>query len=180
MRGLRRGWNSNGYPLPDEGCTSKTSPHVLRYLPDRLLIKRLLKTRCKGLVTLAIGPFTARETVTVCPRDATVLTSEELRRLSPLGCKFGFDVLVHVGQALFVRNRGVKEIVQDLREQNVAISEREVAYLGRKFIIYLSLAHLDSQERLKAACRLLHGMPKLIRRPDFQQKISNLLANVAS
>ena len=141
---------------------------------------QVLKTRCKGLVTLAIGPFTARETVTVCPRDGNVLTSEELRRLSPAGCKFGFDVLVYVGQALFVRNRGVKEIVQDLWEKNVAISEREVAYLGRKFIIYLSLAHLDSQERLKAACRLLHGMPKLIRRPDFQQKISNLLANVAS
>jgi len=118
---------------------------------------QVLKTRCKGLVTLAIGPFTARETVTVCPRDGNVLTSEELRRLSPTGCKFGFDVLVYVGQALFVQNRGVKEIVQDLWEKNVAISGREVGYLGRKFIIYLSLAHLDSQARLKAAMQRRGG-----------------------
>ena len=117
----------------------------------------VLKTRCKGLVTLAIGPFKARETITVCPRDGTVLTSEELRRLSPAGCKFGFDVLVYVGQALFVRNRGVKEIVQDLWEKNVAISEREVGYLGRKFIIYLSLAHRDSQACLKAAMQRRGG-----------------------
>lgn len=110
-----------------------------------------LKTRCKELVTLAIGPFKAKETIMVCPRDGTLLTSEELRRLSPTGAKFGFDILVNVGQALFVRNRGVKEIVQDLSEKNVTISEREVAYLGRKFIIYLSLAHLDSQSRIKAA-----------------------------
>ena len=118
---------------------------------------QVLKTRCKGLVTLVIGPFTARETVTVCPRDGTVLTSEELRRLSPAGCKFGFDVLVYVGQALFVQNLGVKEIVQDLWEKNVAISEREVGYLGRKFIIYLSLAHRDSQARLKAAMQRRGG-----------------------
>ena len=120
-------------------------------------VPQVLKTRCKGLVTLVIGPFTARETVTVCPRDGTVLTSEELRRLSPAGCKFGFDVLVYVGQALFVQNRGVKEIVQDLWEKNVAISEREVGYLGRKFIIYLSLAHRDSQARLKAAMQRRGG-----------------------
>jgi len=116
-----------------------------------------LKTRCKGLVTLAIGLFKAKENILICPRDGTVFTSEELRRLSPTGCKFGFDVLVYVGQALFVRNRGVKEIVQDLSEKSVIISEREVAYLGRKFIIYLSLAHLDSQSRLKAAMQRRGG-----------------------
>lgn len=86
-----------------------------------------------------------------------VLTSEELRRLSPTGCKFGFDVLVYVGQALFMRNRGVKEIVQDLSEKNVTISAREVGYLGRKFIIYLSLAHQDSQPYLKAAMQRRGG-----------------------
>jgi len=115
------------------------------------------KTRCKSLVTLEIGPFKARETITACPRDGTVLTSEELRRLSPTGCKFGFDVLVYVGHSLFVRNRGVKEIVQDVSEKNVVISEREVAYLGRKFIIYLSLAHMDSQLHLKAAMQRRGG-----------------------
>jgi len=117
----------------------------------------VFKTRCKGLVTLAIGPFKARETIMVCPLDGTVLTSEELRCLSPVGCKFGFDVLVYVGQALFVQNRGVKEIVQDLSGKHVAISKREVGYLGRKFIIYLSLAHLDSQARLKAAMQRRGG-----------------------
>jgi len=118
---------------------------------------QVLKTRCKRLVTLAIGPFKAREIITVCPCDQTVLTSEELRHLSPAGCRFGFDVLVYVGQALFLRNRAVKEIVQDLWEKNVHISEREVSFLGRKFIIYLSLAHRDSQARLKAAMQRKGG-----------------------
>jgi hypothetical protein len=58
---------------------------------------QVLKTRCRGLVTLAIGPFKAKETIMVCPGDGTVLTCEELRRLSPVGCRFGFDVLVDVG-----------------------------------------------------------------------------------
>ncbi len=115
------------------------------------------KTRCKRLVTLAIGPFKARETVKVCSHDGTVLTSEELRRLSPTGCTFGFDVLSYVGKALFMRNQGIHEIVQDLLERNVKISQREVAYLGRKFIIYLSLAHRDSQPHLKAAMQRRGG-----------------------
>jgi hypothetical protein len=51
----------------------------------------------------------------------------------------------------------VKEIVRDLVEKNVVISEREVGYLGRKFIIYLSLAHRDSQARLKAAMKRRGG-----------------------
>ena len=37
---------------------------------------QVLKTRCKRLVTLAIGPFKAREIITVCPCDQTVLTCD--------------------------------------------------------------------------------------------------------
>ena len=143
----------NLFPHAPVICFSPTAEHC----PVCGGVLHTLKTRCKGLITLAIGFFKAKETILVCPRDGTLLTSEELRRLSPTGCKFGFDVLVNVGQALFVKNRGVKEIVQDLSEKNITISEREVAYLGRKFIIYLSLAHLDSHSHLKAAMQRRGG-----------------------
>ena len=36
-----------------------------------------------------------------------------------------------------------------LAAKNVFVSEREVSYLGRKFIIYLTLAHQNSQQRLR-------------------------------
>ena len=50
-----------------------------------------------------IGAFEAKETVLFCPQDQTTFNSEELRSLVPKGGTFGFDVIVEVGLALFVR-----------------------------------------------------------------------------
>lgn len=111
------------------------------------------KTREKTAVTMEIGAFKAKETIMICPHDDEVYVSEELRGLIPASCTFGFDVLVYVGKAIFMRNRNVKEIVTELCEKNVTISEREIGYLGRKFIIYLALAHRESRERLNEAMK---------------------------
>ncbi len=107
------------------------------------------KTREKTVATLDIGAFQAKETVLFCPLDQTVFISEQLRNLVPERCTLGFDVIVEVGLALFVHCRNNQEIMKELAAKNVFMSEREVSYLGRKFIIYLALAHRESQPQLR-------------------------------
>lgn len=102
-------------------------------------------------MTLDIGPFEARETVLQCPHDGSVYPSEHLRRLFPVRSTFSYDVLVYVGKALFVRNRTEEEICHELSALNITISDREIAYLGKKFVLYLALAHRESISRLRRA-----------------------------
>lgn len=120
---------------------------------------QVYKTQDKTVHTLHVGCFTARETLLHCGRcqNATIYAAEELSRLVPSGCTFGYDVLVAVGKALFLRNRRAEEIVQELSAQHVGLSPSEVGYLGKKFVIYLALAHRQSAPRLKAAMRAQGG-----------------------
>jgi hypothetical protein len=53
----------------------------------------------------------------------------------------------------------VKEIVTEWWEKNGTIAEREIGYPGRKFIIYLALAHRESRERLNEALKRRDGLP---------------------
>jgi hypothetical protein len=107
------------------------------------------KTWPKTVVTMDIGGFRAIETVLYCPQDQTTFNAEQLRKLVPKGGTFGFDVIVEVGLALFVHCQNNLEVMAELAAKNVFLSEREISYLGRKFIIYLALAHRESQPRLR-------------------------------
>ncbi len=98
---------------------------------------------------MEIGAFRAKETRLECPRDGNVFVSEELSALVPEQCTFGFDVIVYVGNALFVHCRNVREIKESLAGRNISISENEVTFLGKKFILYLAAAHRESSERLR-------------------------------
>lgn len=103
----------------------------------------------KTVVTMDISAFLARETLLYCPNGHVTFRSEQLRNLVPKGATFGFDVMVEVGFALFVRCRGNQEVMAELAAKNVFISEREISYLGRKFVIYLALAHRQSRSVLR-------------------------------
>jgi hypothetical protein len=108
------------------------------------------KTRTKTKVaTLAIGDFIARETVLCCPNCGSIYTSEELTKLIPTRCDFGYDVLVYVGKSIFIECRNDKEIIRDLFTRNVTISSSGIAYLAKKFIVYLAIAHRASSAKLK-------------------------------
>ncbi|MEA1927750.1 MAG: transposase [Candidatus Auribacterota bacterium] len=104
---------------------------------------QVLKTRTKSVATMHIGEFIADETLLhcVCCDSETIYVSEELLQLTPSRCKFGYDVLIYVGQALFVRHRNNQEIINELTIKNIRISSSEISYLGKKFIVYLSIAH---------------------------------------
>ncbi|MCX6922107.1 MAG: transposase, partial [Verrucomicrobia bacterium] len=83
--------------------------------------------------------------------------AESLRQLVPAGCTFGYDVLVFVGRALFLRQRRAQEIIQELQARQIQLSPSEVGYLGKKFVVYLALAHRQSAPRLKQALRAQGG-----------------------
>lgn len=112
-------------------------------------ILHVQKTTTKTVVTMDIGAFWAKETVFHCPQDQAVFKSKQLRSLVPEKSSFGFDVIVEVGLALFVRCRNNQDIMKELAVKNVFISEREISFLGRKFIVYLALAHRQHQSGLR-------------------------------
>jgi hypothetical protein len=113
------------------------------------------KTRTKTVHTLPLGCFTAHETLLQCDHcpNQEIYAAEELSRLAPSGCTFGYDVVIFVGKALFCQQRRTQEIVEELRSRNIRISAREVGYLGKKFVVYLALAHRQSAPRLKEVMR---------------------------
>jgi hypothetical protein len=103
----------------------------------------------KTVVTMDIGAFVAKQSVLFCPHGHGIFKSRQLQKLVPKGATFGFDVIVEVGMSMFVHCRSNQEVIADLATKNVFMSEREVSYLGRKFIIYLALCHRQSQPALK-------------------------------
>ncbi|MEA3457783.1 MAG: transposase [Candidatus Thermoplasmatota archaeon] len=107
------------------------------------------KTWTKDLITMDIGAFRAKETVMMCPQGHGSFVSTQLRNLAPVNGTFGFDVIVKVGYSLFVHCRNNQEVLAELAAKNVFMSEREVSYLGRKFIVYLAIAHRQSHSRLR-------------------------------
>lgn len=120
---------------------------------------QVYKTQRRTVQTLPLGRFTAHETLLHCehcPND-TRYSADSLRQLVPSGCTFGYDVLTFVGKALFLRHRQAQEIIEELRTRQVRLSPSEVGYLGKKFIVYLALAHRQSAPSLKQALRAQGG-----------------------
>ena len=81
--------------------------------------------------------------------EGSIYRSRQLRALSPYRSTFGYDVLVYVGRGLFVEGYNERQIIAALGRKNVNISARAIGFLGKKFIIYLALAHRQSRQRIK-------------------------------
>lgn len=120
---------------------------------------QVYKTQSKTVQTLHLGGFTAHETLLKCGRclAPTIYTAQPLSRLVSSGCIFGYDVLVFVGKALFLRHRRAEEIIEELRTRHVRISASAVDYLAKKFVVYLALAHRQSAPDLKAVMQAQGG-----------------------
>jgi hypothetical protein len=134
------------YFYPDEHqCDCSTSDLLIH------------KTTCKTVTTLDIGEFQAIEIQKKCTPCQTIYRSEELRALTPHGGKFGFDVIEFIGTALFIRCCNELQIQSELALRNVTISENEISFLGKRFIVYLMLAHQASHKELKCYLDLNGG-----------------------
>ena len=132
---------------------------VRTHCPDCQAPLQVYKTQERTVQTLHLGCFTAHETLLQCGRcpNPTVYGAPELNRLVPSGCTLGYDVLVAVGKALFLRDQRAEEIVAELSTHHVRLSPSEVGYLGKKFVVYLALAHRQAAPRLQAALRAQGG-----------------------
>jgi len=109
------------------------------------------------VVTVDIGPFHAVETILVRGGDDRVYHSQQLRGLTPQRCTYGYDVLVYVGNGLFRYHLSEGQLIEKLARRNVFISQREIGFLGKKFITYLAIAHQQSRQQLKAHMALRGG-----------------------
>ena len=107
--------------------------------------------------TLAIGDFIAHETVRYCRSCGEVYHSTQLRALKPEYSSFGYDVIVFIGESLFLRSRNYQEIRRELSTRNVEISESEIACLAKKFVLYLASLHRSIQRKTKRHMRLNGG-----------------------
>ena len=117
------------------------------------------KTQTKTVHTLHLGCFTAHQTLLKCAdcHNPPIDEAQELSRLVPAGCNFGYDVMVFAGKALFLRHRQAREVVEELAGRNVHLSASQVDYLGKKFVVYLALAHRQCAPRLRQAMRKQGG-----------------------
>jgi len=136
-------------------------PPVVRFVPERDTCpcgRRLgvKKTREKTVLSLT-GPFIAHETICECTLCSQTFVSDALPRLVQSRCNVSYDILIFVGRALFQRYRNIEEVRIDLLARNVRISASEIGYLGRKFIMYLAIAHGQATPRIRQAMNLAGG-----------------------
>ena len=118
---------------------------------------KVLKTCERTVFTLEIGEFCAHETILHCKRCHRIYPSDDLGKLVPDGCNFGFNVMEYIGKAAFLRFRTDEEIIEQLRPKKIFISPSEIAYLEKRFIVYLALAHSESSERIREAIEARGG-----------------------
>jgi hypothetical protein len=118
---------------------------------------RVLKTQERQVVTLAIGPWIARETFWRNPAAKQISGSADLRRLVAPGCTYGYDVVAEVGRRLLVEAQPVRQIIALLAQSHIQLSASTVADLGRRFIVLLALAHRRCTQRLRQAIALQGG-----------------------
>lgn len=109
------------------------------------------------VVTLQIGQFKVYEVVKYCTVCEKIYRHDDLKYLVPEFSNFGYDVIEYVGHALFQKFRTIEQTIEELKEKNVTISEREVTFLGKKFIFYLAYAHKDKSPELRQLLHLIGG-----------------------
>ena len=75
--------------------------------------------------------------------------SQKLRVLVPEYSNFSYDVIEFIGRKLFTNHLTENDVLQALKERNVKISPSEIAFLGKKYILYLAQAHKEKESAIK-------------------------------
>lgn len=121
-----------------------------------------MKSTChRTVITHAEGTFLAREVFKACSKDAShpVARSEALAKIVHPRQRFGYDLIVHVGLARYLRYKQREEIRQALFDKRrIELSAGTVSNLCDRFLVYLEVLHLVRSPYLKAAMQE-HGYP---------------------
>ena len=114
----------------------------------------VLKSRRRRVVTLEAGTFVAKEVLKYCPGDAShpVLGSSVLARLVKPCQRYGYDLVVYVGLARYLRGKQRIEIQAELlAHRGIELSEASISNLCDRFLGYLEVLHLARAPALRAA-----------------------------
>jgi len=112
------------------------------------------KTRCRTVVTLKHGKFTAREVVRQGTTETGVtqpISSCELAQLVAPGCRYGYDVVAHVGVESFLFGHRLQGIHQDLEadEPRIDIPISSLDEQRRRFLYHLGQVHRHAAPALR-------------------------------
>lgn len=120
---------------------------------------RAQKSKRRQVVTLAHGPFTARELRKQCrAHGCHPLQSAALAQLIKPGQRFGYDLVVQVGLSRYLAGMQREEIRRMLRnEHGIELSDGSVSALCDRFLGYLEALHVTRAPVLREA--LAGGYP---------------------
>lgn len=114
----------------------------------------VLKSRRRQVVTFETGTFVAKEVLKHCTGDEShpVIGSSALSRLVKPAQRYGYDLLVHVGLARYLRAKQRTEIQAELLEHRaIELSEASISNLCDRFLYYFEALHLARAPSLRAA-----------------------------
>lgn len=94
-----------------------------------------------------IGHFDVHETIKICPHKACqqIYRCTKLDSFLAPGKNFGYDVIEHIGRAVWLQSQTAKQIQTHLMlHNNLQISESEITHLAKKFVHYMVWAQQDN------------------------------------
>jgi len=112
------------------------------------------KSKRRLVMTVQAGAFVAREVRKRCSSDSThpVLVSERLSGLVPPRQGYGYDLIVQVGLARYLRNLQREEIRTELLgEHGIVVSGGSISNLCDRFLLLLGGLHRRRAPALRAA-----------------------------
>lgn len=112
------------------------------------------KTRHRQVITLEAGAFEAKETLKQCLEDPShpVAGSQALAQLVKPRQGYGYDLIVHVGCARYLKNKQREEIRAELYEhRGIELSNGSVSNLCDRFLTHLEALHLARVVQLRTA-----------------------------
>ncbi len=122
---------------------------------------RMKKSTRRTALTYFHGAFDAREVVKECEENPShpVARSAALQHLVRPRQRFGYDLIVHIGLARYLRGMQREEIREELRrERGIELSSGSISNLCDRFLLYLEALHLVRAPCFKAEMQEL-GYP---------------------
>jgi hypothetical protein len=124
---------------------------------DQAIQSTVQKTVRRTVTTLAHGTFQARETIRQGPpeKGSSTRRSEELARLVPAGCRYGYDLIAHVGLESFLHGRRLSDMQRQFAagQPSIEVPLSTLDELRRKFLFYLGQVHRQATVRLAESLR---------------------------
>ena len=103
-----------------------------------------------------IGHFDVHETIKICPHKECqqIYRCTDLDSFLAPGKNFGYDVIEHIGRAVWLQSQTAKQIqTHVMLHNNLQISESEITLLAKKFVHYVVWAQ---QDKLAEINQFLH------------------------